>query len=75
MRKSWLMAVAIFLGAIVAFSVLPAAADTITFSGPLMSDNDVPYTVFDAVIDYSYAGGVLTLDLEGRLHGTVRLMQ
>jgi len=65
MRKIRLIqAVAMFAGAIVAFSVLPAAADTITFSGPLMSDNDVPYTVFDAVIDYSYAGGVLTLDLE-----------
>ena len=64
MRKSWLMAFAMFTGAIVAFSVLPAAADTISFSGPLMSDYDVSYTVFDAVIDYSYAGGVLTLDIQ-----------
>jgi len=64
MRKSWLMAVVMFVGAIIAFSVLPAAADTITFSGPVISDNDVPYTVFDAVIDYSYAGGVLTLDIQ-----------
>jgi hypothetical protein len=53
-----------FVGAIVMCSVLPAAADTITFSGPVISDNDVPYTVFDGVIDYSYASGVLTLDLQ-----------
>ena len=43
---------------------LTAGADTISFSGPVISDNDVPYTVFDAVIDYSYATGVLTLDIQ-----------
>jgi hypothetical protein len=42
---------------------LTAGADTISFSGPVISDNDAPYTVFDAVIDYSYAAGVLTLDI------------
>ncbi len=40
-----------------------ASANTITFSGPVMSDYDAPYTVFDAVIEYTYSAGVLTLVL------------
>ncbi len=59
--KTLPMAVACTLLALVAMS---AGADTITFSGPVMSDYDVPYTVFDAIIDYSYATGVLTLDIQ-----------
>jgi hypothetical protein len=51
-------------GTLLALVAMTAGADTITFSGPVMSDYDAPYTVFDAVIDYSYAAGVLTLDIQ-----------
>jgi len=54
----------IVVGAVLALVASSAGADTITFSGPLISDNDPPYTVFDAVIDYSYAAGKLTLDIQ-----------
>ena len=42
----------------------PAGASTISFSGSVLSDYDAPYTVFDGLIDYSYAAGVLTLNIK-----------
>lgn len=53
------------LGALVlvicAMWATPAQADQIYFSSPVMSDYDYSYTYFDAMVDYSYSAGVLTM--------------
>jgi hypothetical protein len=55
--------IAVFVFSAISIFSVAASADTITFSGPTMSDYDAPYTVFDTEVVWSYSSGVLTLQL------------